>query len=206
MESVVDFYSTLGLSEGADAGELKAAFRTLAKRYHPDSSRDPATVSRFRRVVKAYKVLTAAASNGKAEAHARGDEDKRAADLFALGTVSATSADPRARAEAIRRLSASGRRSAYVFLRRALYDDDEGVLAAAVRAVAALRVGQAGGELAALYVRASARVRAAIVRAAARGAPASFRPALEYAVADAITEARLRAEAGALLESMRAPR
>ena len=33
-----DYYEVLGVSQKADAGELKKAFRSLARKYHPDKS------------------------------------------------------------------------------------------------------------------------------------------------------------------------
>jgi hypothetical protein len=55
--AVVDPYRTLGLSPGASLDEVKAAYRRLAKRYHPDSA-GPAAISRFLEVQLAYEMLT----------------------------------------------------------------------------------------------------------------------------------------------------
>ena len=35
-----DYYEVLGVERGADAGEIKSAFRRLARRYHPDVSQE----------------------------------------------------------------------------------------------------------------------------------------------------------------------
>ena len=35
-----DYYKILGVSEKADNNELKKAFRSLAKKYHPDRNKD----------------------------------------------------------------------------------------------------------------------------------------------------------------------
>ena len=56
--AVIDPYRTLGLSPGATIEEVKAAYRRLAKRYHPDSA-GPAAVSRFLEVQHAYEMLLA---------------------------------------------------------------------------------------------------------------------------------------------------
>ncbi|KAJ1445915.1 DnaJ domain-containing protein, partial [Pelagophyceae sp. CCMP2097] len=49
----------LGLRPGADSGEIKRAFRALAKRHHPDKNPNDVAASseRFRRVNDAYQFL-----------------------------------------------------------------------------------------------------------------------------------------------------
>jgi hypothetical protein len=55
--AVLDPYRTLGLAPGASADEVKAAYRRLAKLYHPDSA-GPAVVARFIEIQDAYDMLT----------------------------------------------------------------------------------------------------------------------------------------------------
>lgn len=43
-----DYYKVLGLQKGATEKEIKKAFRTLALKYHPDKSKDPRAVEKFR--------------------------------------------------------------------------------------------------------------------------------------------------------------
>lgn len=52
-----DHYQTLGLTASATTDEIKAAFRRLAKRYHPDMSDDPSGSAQFKKVHVAYEVL-----------------------------------------------------------------------------------------------------------------------------------------------------
>lgn len=52
-----DFYEVLGVSRDASADEVQQAFRTLARKYHPDVNKDPAAEDRFKEVNEAYHVL-----------------------------------------------------------------------------------------------------------------------------------------------------
>ncbi len=60
MRATVDHYAALGVSSCATAGELREAFRRLAKEHHPDKNpnADAATRDRFLQVVRAYEVLS----------------------------------------------------------------------------------------------------------------------------------------------------
>jgi len=53
-----DYYEVLGVPRDADARAIKNAFRTLARRYHPDTSTEPDAEQRFREVAEAYGVLS----------------------------------------------------------------------------------------------------------------------------------------------------
>ncbi len=54
-----DFYKTLGVSKDAKPAEIKKAFRTLAKKHHPDSNEnDPKSEARFKEISEAYDVLS----------------------------------------------------------------------------------------------------------------------------------------------------
>ena len=66
-------YDILGVAKTASAGEVKSAFRKLAKKYHPDQSKEPRAKERFAEVGAAYEIL--------------GDEKKRAA--FDRGEIDA---------------------------------------------------------------------------------------------------------------------
>ena len=53
-----DNYAALEITRDATDGDIKNAFRKLAKRYHPDINRgDPASESRFKEIAAAYEVL-----------------------------------------------------------------------------------------------------------------------------------------------------
>ena len=53
-----DFYEVLGVPRTADAAEIQQAFRTLARRHHPDVNKDPAAEERFKEINEAYGVLS----------------------------------------------------------------------------------------------------------------------------------------------------
>jgi molecular chaperone DnaJ len=53
-----DYYELLGVSREASEGDIKRAFRRLARELHPDVSEAPDADERFREVVEAYEVLS----------------------------------------------------------------------------------------------------------------------------------------------------
>jgi curved DNA-binding protein len=60
-----DYYEILGVTRAADAAEVKQAYRKLARKFHPDVSKEKNAEARFKEVQEAYEVLR--------------DSDKRAA-------------------------------------------------------------------------------------------------------------------------------
>ena len=53
-----DYYEVLGVSKNADDKEIKSAFRKLAKKYHPDVSKEPDAAEKFKEAQEAYAVLS----------------------------------------------------------------------------------------------------------------------------------------------------
>lgn len=60
-----DYYETLGISRNASDDEIKNAFRNLARKYHPDVSKESNAEEKFKEINEAYGILS--------------DADKRAA-------------------------------------------------------------------------------------------------------------------------------
>jgi curved DNA-binding protein len=53
-----DYYRTLGVAREAPADEVKKAYRKLARKYHPDVSKEPDAEKRMKEVNEAYEVLS----------------------------------------------------------------------------------------------------------------------------------------------------
>lgn len=67
-----NYYTLLGLLPTASAREIKQAYRTLAKRHHPDHNHgDPSAKQRFLHISEAYAVLQNARARAEYDATLR---------------------------------------------------------------------------------------------------------------------------------------
>jgi curved DNA-binding protein len=53
----VDYYEVMGVAPEASADEIKKAYRRLARKYHPDVSKEAGAEEKFKQVGEAYEVL-----------------------------------------------------------------------------------------------------------------------------------------------------
>ncbi len=187
-------YRALGLPAGADIKQIKSAYRVLAKKYHPDMSKDPATGEQFRRVVAAYKTLVAreeksvyirstvrrtyrsAPTTSQRQSGAKNTREKPSENadnaannsgnsLYSIGQLLLNGKTASMRAFAAKRLGFSGQKGAYVYLKRALEDPSEAVVLAAVEAIGRLRITISARELEATFESGSRAVKMAVLQA-----------------------------------------
>jgi curved DNA-binding protein len=73
-----DYYATLGVKSDATPDEIKKAYRRLARKYHPDVSKEAHAEARFKEVSEAHEALSdperRAAYDDLAARHARGEQ------------------------------------------------------------------------------------------------------------------------------------
>jgi curved DNA-binding protein len=73
-----DYYETLGVPRDADADQIKKAYRRLARKYHPDVSKEPNAELRMKEINEANAVLSdpekRAAYDAVGRGHAAGEE------------------------------------------------------------------------------------------------------------------------------------
>lgn len=53
-----DYYKILGVSKNSSSKDVKKAYYQLAKKYHPDTNKDPNASKKFQEVSEAYEILS----------------------------------------------------------------------------------------------------------------------------------------------------
>src|SRR5262249_2953815 len=80
---MADLYARLGLSKGANAADIKKAYRKLAKELHPDKNKDnPKATERFSGVTAAYDLLS---DDAKRARYDRGEIDENGNPAMPFG-------------------------------------------------------------------------------------------------------------------------
>jgi len=172
-------YRALGLPAGADIQQIKSAYRVLAKKYHPDMSKDPSTGEQFRRVVAAYKTLVAREEKSsyirstvrrpyrttRSSSAQQTDSTTGQNSLYSIGQLLLNGKTASMRAFAAKRLGFSGQKGAYVYLKRALDDPSESVVLAAIEAIGRLRITISAKELESTFEAGSRSVKMAVLQA-----------------------------------------
>ena len=137
-------FQILGLDPGAPAQTVKARFRGLVKRVHPDARPVGGRMERMDigTITEAYRVISQAwggtsrrdsdrregrksgTAGGRTPKHERVDRGSR---LFDLGRRATSAARAETRRSALRELGRSDMFSAVVYVQRALFDPDPSV-------------------------------------------------------------------------------
>lgn len=54
---IKDYYKILGVERTASSSQIKAAYKRLAKIYHPDINKDPTALKKFQEITEAYNII-----------------------------------------------------------------------------------------------------------------------------------------------------
>ena len=81
-----DYYEVLGISKGADASEIKKAYRKLAIKFHPDKNPDnPDAETKFKEAAEAYEILSNAEKKQRYDQYGHAGVDGSAGGGFGGG-------------------------------------------------------------------------------------------------------------------------
>ena len=86
MEVDKDYYGILGIPQTATEEEVRQAFRTLARQYHPDTNSDPDAAERFQEVQEAYQILSNPAQRQKYD-HWRAQQGRDRSSALSLRAI-----------------------------------------------------------------------------------------------------------------------
>ena len=58
LKSRKNYYDVLGVTPDSTAAEVKSAYRSLARKFHPDVNKSPESIQLFKELSEAYEVLS----------------------------------------------------------------------------------------------------------------------------------------------------
>lgn len=193
----------LGVSDDADLQEIKAAFRHKIKKLHPDKTPGKGQHWAINQLIEAYAGLSALYKTGKPSRTSgimNPGQETAISDIFAIGELSQASTNPNVRIAAIQALGRSRKRTAYMFIRKALFDSDPDIVRAAVSAVSALGMKQAIGDLAVVFSKGDRHTRILVLKAlSSMDFAEGSKAVLDLAIED--PDRMIRQEAERLLKS-----
>ena len=90
-----DYYDTLGVKKDASASEIQKAYRSLARKYHPDVNKDPEAETRFKEIARPTKSSKTPTNARSTTATARpGRPPSKPARHLRAGRASTSAATP----------------------------------------------------------------------------------------------------------------
>lgn len=184
-------YKILEVPYGASAEDVKDSYRRLVKKYHPDITKDGSSGKKFAEIVQAYKVLSVRTRSRSlvdfpvknVNKNPVSQAERKKTDIFSLGKLLQNGKTAGMRIFAARSLGYSGKKSAYAYLRKALYDSSSLVVKTAVEAIGTLRIRQSAGELASVYSGGGYEIKESVLKTIAQiGVYEPFKPIIEMAL------------------------
>ncbi|XP_071994784.1 dnaJ homolog subfamily C member 28 [Engystomops pustulosus] len=82
--SIKECYTVLNVPEGCSAEEVRDSYKTLAKKYHPDSGASTASAARFMQIDEAYRDLLTHLAKESKKAQAMEDDEEKMSDYKIL--------------------------------------------------------------------------------------------------------------------------
>ena len=152
-------YRLLGVPYGSDLKTIKEAYRTLAKKYHPDASQRSYTGEKFAKITEAYKKLEDRKKREQLvnfpvnkQWEQKGFRNYRVKrDVFSIGDMLLKGTTPGMRAFAARSLGNSGKKSAYAYLKKGVFDSEKQVILSSLWAIGRLNIKQCAGLLSEVF-------------------------------------------------------
>lgn len=184
-------YKTLEVPYGAPSEDIKESYRRLVKKYHPDMTKDGRSGKKFAEIVQAYKVLSVRTKTRSlvdfpvrnVKRPTAAPQEQKKTDIFSLGKLLENGKTAGMRIFAARSLGFSGKKTAYAYLRKALYDSSSLVIKTAVEAIGNLKIQQSAGELGAVYSRGDCEIKEAVLKTVAKiGVYQPFKPIIGLAM------------------------